>query len=148
MFKSPLSIKRSHNKKFILNLNNYRNTHYRVLNNLKIKYKEEMAPQIRKYKHHLDRCVIIYTVYAKSKRNFDVGNICSVHQKFFEDAFVEMGRLEDDGYRNIPMYICCFGGIDTTDPRVDIDIVVIDKDFNKVIKKKFNSILERIPKCK
>ena len=112
LFKSPLSQQATTRRKFILNLNNYRNTHYRVLNNVKIKYKEFMREQIEKtIKKRVDKCCIIYTVYKDDKRHFDIGNICSIHQKFFEDAVVELGKMEDDRYNNIPMCIYCLGGI-------------------------------------
>ena len=49
-FISPLKILKSKVREFILNLNQYRNTHYRVLNTCKINYKEHMKKQIKNAK--------------------------------------------------------------------------------------------------
>ena len=40
MISVPLVVSTSKNKKFILNLNNYRNAHYFILNTAKVKFKE------------------------------------------------------------------------------------------------------------
>lgn len=142
-FLSPLSIKAGR-KKFILNLNQYRNTHYRVTNNAKIKYKEFMEEQISKLKKKIGKSMVIYTVYKGDKRNFDVGNICAIHQKFFEDAMVELGKMDDDRYSLIPMSIFCFGGIDNKNPRVEIEVIPYRKGFIDKVNKKITSMLERL----
>ena len=49
-FISPLQLMVGLRKKFILNLNQYRNTHFRVLNYAKQLYKDWMKPQIIKSK--------------------------------------------------------------------------------------------------
>lgn len=120
-FKSPLClyIKK---KKFILNLNNYRNTHYRVLNSAKVFYKLYMKQQIEKIPRLQPPLQITYTVFKGDKRNCDIGNICSVHQKFFEDALVELGKLPDDNHNMIKKTIYEWGGIDKINPCVEIMI--------------------------
>lgn len=143
-FFSPCSIKVSSRKKFILNLNNYRAGHYRVLNKAKIEYKEFMKEQILKCKKKFSRVCIVYTVYQPSRRRFDIGNVCSVHQKFFEDALVELGRLEDDKYNCIPMCVYCFGGIDPDNPRVDIEVIDKDRNFFKKLYTKLDEIIKRL----
>lgn len=122
IFSSPLSLQVSTRRKFILNLNQYRNTHFRVLNNAKKLYKEAMKEQILSINKTISRCRITYTVYKGDKRGFDIGNICAVHQKFFEDALVELGKLEDDKYTYIPETMFKVGGIDIENPRVEIEI--------------------------
>lgn len=112
-------------KKFILNLNQYRNTHFRVLNYAKQLYKDWMKPQIIKSKKK-DKIIVVYKVYANSKRHYDVGNVCCVHEKFFEDAFVELGKLPDDNKEYIPLVIYMRGGVDKENPRVEIEVI----DFN------------------
>ena len=144
IFNSPLVLPATTKRKFILNLNNYRNTHYRILNGVKIKYKEFMKEQILSLKSKLNKCCIIYTVYKGDKRNFDIGNICSVHQKFFEDALVELGRLEDDRYINIPMCVFCMGGIDPENPRVVIEVVEYKRGFKNKILDMVKKIVERL----
>lgn len=138
LFISPLKIFASKAKQFILNLNQYRNTHYRVLNNCKINYKKYMESQIKKAKPQ-EKIICVYTVYAKSKRNFDLGNVCSVHQKFFEDAFVELGRLPDDNTQFIPLVIYKAGGIDKDKPRVEIEVLPWSKEsIDKIVEMLYN----------
>lgn len=120
---SPLSVKLSPRKQMILNLNNYRNLYYRTLNNAKIVYKEIMKePILEKVPDKLNKIAIQYKVFKGDRRRFDIGNVCSVHQKFFEDAFVELGKLDDDRHENIPLTFFTYGGIDRTRPRVEITI--------------------------
>ena len=120
-FSSPLQIFVG-KRKFILNLNNYRNTHYRVLNNAKVTYKLYMKKQIEKLPKLQPPIQITYTVFKGDKRNCDIGNICSVHQKFFEDALVELGKLPDDNHNMIKRTIYEWGGIDKLNPCVMIMI--------------------------
>ena len=63
-----------------------------------------------------------YTVYKGDKRNCDIGNICSVHEKFFEDALVELGKLPDDNHNMITKVTYEWGGIDKLSPSVMIMI--------------------------
>ena len=130
---SPLKVLASKVKSWILNLNQYRNTYFRTLNTVKINYKKEMQSQIAigpKY----NKVASIYTVYPGNKRLFDLGNVCCIHQKFFEDALVELGKLPDDNYTNLPLAVYIFGGVDTTNPRVEVDIVDLENEgLDKVI---------------
>ena len=142
-FISPLSVGVG-KAKFILNLNQYRNAHFRKTNNAKRKYKEFMREQIIKLKKKIGKCVFIYTVYKGDKRSFDIGNICAIHQKFFEDAVVELGKMDDDKYSLIPMCIFCYGGIDKENPRVEIEIIESNKGFIGKVKKRIDEILGRL----
>jgi hypothetical protein len=73
------------------------------------------------------KVLCVYKVYAGSKRSFDLGNVCSVHEKFFEDAFVELGRLPDDNIEFIPLVIYLGCGIDKDNPRVEIEVLDLTK---------------------
>ena len=125
-FISPLKVLASKTKSFILNLNQYRNTHFRVLNNCKINYKKIMEPQIKKAPK-FKRVLCLYKVYAATKRSFDLGNVCSIHEKFFEDALVELGRLADDNIDFIPLVIYMGCGIDREKPRVEVEVMELNK---------------------
>ena len=126
-FISPLKVLASKVRYFILNLNQYRNTHYRVLNNCKINYKEQMKKQISK-SPRFKKVLCVYKVYSGSKRSFDLGNVCSVHEKFFEDAFVELGKLEDDNIDFIPLVIYVGCGIDKDNPRVEVEVLELNEE--------------------
>lgn len=107
-------------KKVYLNLNEYRVLHYRTLNTAKVNYKLALSNQIRKIPKLTPPIKITYTVFKGDKRNCDVGNICSIHQKFFEDALVELGKLPDDNHNNIPVVEYRWGGVDKLNPCVEI----------------------------
>ena len=122
IYNSPLKVLATKLKGWILNLNQYRNTHFRTLNTVKINYKLAMESQIATGPKY-NKIACIYTVYPKDRRSFDVGNVCCIHQKFFEDALVELGKLPDDNYNYIPTVIYQFGGIDANNPRVTIEVI-------------------------
>ena len=112
-------------REFNLNLNAYRNAYFRTLNESKHKYKELIEDQLKdkpKYK----RVAIVYKVFKGDARRYDIGNIISIHQKYFEDALVECGKLPDDKASNIPMVLYTDGGIDRDNPRVEIKVYDID----------------------
>lgn len=141
-FISPMKVLASKRKMLRLNLNEYRNTHYRILNNAKINYKEFMKEQIQKAKR-LGKALFVYTVYPGSKRSFDIGNICCIHEKFFEDAFVELGKLEDDNANFLPLVVYMYGGIDKDNPRVDIEAMELNREsIDKVVEMMYNIIEE------
>jgi hypothetical protein len=118
---SPLSVAVSSNKNWILNLNNYRNTHFQTLNKTKVAYKNLMCSQIQSLPQY-SRAFITYTLYPKTKRKCDVSNICSVHDKYFCDALSELGKIPDDNYDYVPYVFYTFGEIDKDNPRVEIQI--------------------------
>ena len=118
---SPLSISVGR-RKFILNLNNYRNVHYLTLNRAKALYKEWMKKQINQLPRLTPPLVITYRVFKGDKRRCDTGNVCAIHQKFFEDALVELGKLPDDNHNIITRSVFEWGGIDKLNPCVEIMI--------------------------
>ena len=132
-FFSPLRVFMTKAKNFILNMNQYRNTHFRLLNHTKINYKKYMERQIIK-SDTFGRVVCIYTAYPKTNRKQDLGNVCSIHEKYFEDAMVEFGKLGDDNMKNIPLVIYRYGGVDPENPRVDIEVISIDNSIDDVVK--------------
>lgn len=118
---APLRVRRSKKKWFVLNLNQYRNTHFQVLNKAKREYKAILTDQIKKLPI-FKKIKLTYTLFPKTRRKTDIGNVLSIHQKFAEDSFVENGRIEDDDYLHIPMTIFEIGEVDPINPRVEITI--------------------------
>lgn len=117
----PLKVQISKKGYFALNLNVYRNAHYMTLNKAKVIFKELITPflvQIPKLKC----CSLEYVLYPKTNRLCDVSNVCSIVDKFFSDAFVEAGHLEDDNYTFIKDIKYRFGAVDPENPRVDVII--------------------------
>lgn len=118
---SPLSVPVSKNKKFILNLNNYRNAHYQTLNKSKQAYKAIIGWQIKKL-NPIKKAVIHYTLYPATNRLTDIGNVVSIHKKYFEDALTYYEVIPDDNYNHVISSSEFFGGIDKENPRVEIKI--------------------------
>jgi len=108
-------------KKVIINLNGYRNWHYLVSNIIKIKYKENIKDQLDGLvlKHPIS---LHFVLYKGSNRLSDRANVLSIHEKFFCDALVGCGCLEDDSDTYIKETKYSSGGIDRENPRVEIII--------------------------
>lgn len=117
----PLRVRRSKNKWFSLNLNQYRNAHYQVLNKTKIEFTKNIKEQLEGLPT-FEKCTFKYTLYPPNKRLCDVANICSVVDKYFSDAFVEAGKMEDDNYLFLPSVTYEIGEIDKDNPRVEVEI--------------------------
>jgi len=114
------------NKHFILNLNNYRNTHYHILNKAKQNYYLIIKSILRGVERKkYNKISIVYTLYPKTARMTDLDNVISIVQKFFQDALVKEGFIEDDNYNFIPENIQRIGTIDKNNPRVEIEILEI-----------------------
>jgi len=123
---SPLRVPQTQKKDFILNLNNYRNTHFRSLNTTKINYKKAVESQIKELPNYT-KIVVHYTIFPASHRRTDLGNVVSVHKKYFEDALVEFGKIEDDDYNHIIFNSESFGEVDKENPRVEIRITPVEE---------------------
>ena len=129
--KLPLEIYYSKNKKFILNLNNYRNAHYRVLATAKKLYSENLQASLKGIKPFTEPVVLEYTYFAKSNRRLDVSNPCSIIDKFTCDALVKAGVLADDSYNEIDKVIYKFGGVDKSDARCEL--VITPKKYYSLV---------------
>ena len=116
----PLSIK-LRRKSYALNLNLYRNTHYMTLNKLKVAFNSMVQDQIAQLPRYKS-VSLIYTLFPKTHRLCDVANICTIVDKFFCDALVNQGKLEDDNYIFVPHVEYRFGEIDKENPRVTVTI--------------------------
>ena len=127
----PLEVYYSKKKKFILNLNNYRNAHYRVLATAKKLYSENLQASLKGIKPFTEPVILEYTYFAKSKRRLDVSNPCSIIDKFTCDALVKAGVLADDSYNEIDKVIYKFGGVDKSDARCEL--VITPKKYYSLV---------------
>lgn len=107
--------------KFMLNLNVYRNTHYQILNQAKIKFKEIMTQQIMTLPEQIT-VKAHYELYLPNKRLCDISNYTTVINKFFQDALVELKKLPDDNYKYWLGMTDSFGGVDKENPRCEITL--------------------------
>jgi len=121
---SPLFVrltKTDKGKKYHLNLNQYRNWYYTTSNNIKKKYKELITDQIKDFKFE-GKISLTYTLFRGTKRKGDKMNVLCIHDKFFCDALVELGCIEDDNDEYIVEHVFKLGGYDKNNGRVEIII--------------------------
>ena len=109
-------------KKYYLNLNNYRNRHFIVSNNLKKLFKEFMKPQISKLKPIEWTIWLRFTYYARSKLVGDLENHCIVVDKFLQDALVENGIISEDNCNVVTEVHYIYWGISKENPWVVCEI--------------------------
>lgn len=117
----PLRVPISKKSDFILNLNDYRNAHFLVLNKAKVTFGERVRPLLKDLPA-MDQCSLEYTLYPATRRKCDVSNICSIVDKFFSDTLVDAGKLIDDNYEVVLGVQYLFGSVDKSNPRVDVTI--------------------------
>lgn len=110
-------------KRFVLNLNQYRNAHYQTLNRAKVEFKKAVEDQIKELPF-LPRVAITFTFHPGKGIIPDTANVCCIVEKFFCDALVELGKMKDDtrefvlGTQYLP------GERDPLNPRVEARIQV------------------------
>ena len=125
-FSIPLSIilprVTKKDKNVILNLNNYKTTHYQTLNEAKQKFTEIVEiPEFHAEVIHID-----YDIYPKTEHIFDTNNVGSILDKFLCDAIVARGYIPDDNYKHIPeMPHGRPIKVDKKNPRAEVTITII-----------------------
>src|SRR5690242_17215389 len=100
----PLKVRVSKKREFTLNLNQYRNTHFQVLNKAKVIFEGVVGPLLKGIPS-LDGCTLEYRLFPSSRQLCDVANVCSVVDKFFSDTLTSQGKLEDDNYTFVPKVV-------------------------------------------
>ena len=116
----PLYITNRSNRRRWLTMNNYRNWHYQVSNDIKRRFKSEITPLLDF--RFAGKIKIEYFYFAPDKRTRDLMNVISVVDKFFQDAMVENGCIESDDLSTVVEVNSCYMGIDREDPRLDVMI--------------------------
>ena len=112
--KLPMRFRTSSKKVTALNLNVYRNLHYRSLTALKHKAQDHGKKLLREAKvPPLGRIRLRYQVFIKTKRELDISNVCSIVDKFFSDTLQHAGIIEDDNWKFIDDVSFGFGGFST-----------------------------------
>lgn len=127
----PLYMQVSKKKKFILNLNNFRNAHFRTLSKAKNMYNDIVAALAPKIDYTILKCEIEYVYHHGSARSFDISNPCSIIDKFACDGLTHLGYWKDDNYKTIGNVKYTVADIDRDNPRCDMIITVIKKKKKK-----------------
>lgn len=115
----PIYVKVSKKNTFSINLNEYRNAHFHVLNKAKVVFAEMIAPVLATIPAMLTT-KLHFKLFFGSNRDVDTANVCSIVEKFFCDAMVSHGILEDDNRRFLVGSTSDFGGVDTKNQRVEV----------------------------
>tara|TARA_R110000803_G_scaffold63771_1_gene124485 strand:+ start:252 stop:641 length:390 start_codon:yes stop_codon:yes gene_type:complete len=123
----PLEVYYSKKKKFILNLNNYRNAHYRILSSAKRIYTDDLVPRLKVFTSFSEPVSLEYTYYARSNRRLDISNPCSIIDKFTCDALVKAEIIEDDSFKQVVEVVYKFGGVEKDNPRCELVIAAVDR---------------------
>lgn len=131
----PLTVmlprKKSAGRNVILNLNHYRNDHHMILNPAKIVHKDSVAWALTMAHGYIARArelmpeppyLFTYTLYPKDARGYDLANVCSIVQKFTDDALIELGIIEDDNFRIVRAVNYRYGEVDKLRPRAELEI--------------------------
>lgn len=120
-------------KKFILNLNNYRNAYQFTLATAKREYHKLIAP-LFDGGSTFDKAFLIYVYHHGNQRRIDTMNTCSIINKFTEDTITELGLWEDDDSKHVVGHMILPGTVSKEDPRCNLTIMPW-KDVNDIIMK-------------
>ena len=89
--------KKTKDKVFHLNLNDFRNTHYQTLSQAKRAFSPIVIPGY----FTAEKIRITYHIQKKTKRRFDTGNVFAIVDKFFLDWLVINEYIPDDNCNNV-----------------------------------------------
>jgi hypothetical protein len=121
---SPIYIKlgkTSKAKNHSLNLNQYRNWHFRTSSAIKNAYQEIIAGKVAGLSFK-GKIGLEFKLFKRDKRHIDRANFCCIVEKFFCDTLVKEGVIEDDNDKFISYSLYTTGGVDKHDPRCEITI--------------------------
>ena len=121
----PLFVQKSAKKRLYINLNGYRNWHFRDQHLTKELF-EQIARAKLKGIPKQEKVHLHYVLYSPSKHRRDLMNVIAIVDKYFSDALSKTGILVDDNTDYIVSVSTAFGGVDNADPRVSVTIVPVD----------------------
>lgn len=122
----PLKVKLG-KQDYIINLNQYRNWHYHVMNGVKKAYQERAAQEICRLPR-MEKIRLEFKLFKGSLRKCDRANVLSIHEKFFCDALTKCKIIEDDSDEFIESTTYLSGELDRKNPRVEITITNLSGD--------------------
>ena len=127
----PLGVRKPNGKWIPFSGSWYRNAYFHESNKVKVHYTETLAAlQLKNHSPMVGVVYSLFVVFKPNKRRLDTDNYTTVHKKFFNDAMVKYGIIEDDDSETAALQISCYGGIDKDNPRVDI---YVTQDLEKII---------------
>lgn len=125
----PTFVQVSTKKRVALNLNGYRNWHYRVQHLTKQLFEQIVREKLKgipkQSKVHLH-----YVLYGATNQRRDLMNVIAVVDKYFSDALPKSGVLDDDNSEIIVSISTEYGGVDRTNPRVSVTIIPVTEPMS------------------
>ena len=125
-FTLPLTVtlprKTKKDKRVSININWYRNANYMESNSVKKAYKEIISDQFGGLRRPDGKISCRYKYYAARNNSPDLDNFIGCHKKFFQDAMVDLGFIDDDNINFIVRNSEEYCGIDRENPRVEVEI--------------------------
>jgi hypothetical protein len=109
-----------------LNLNVFRNQHHYKTNHQKVQFHKLFKKQLEATPK-LGKIWLHYEVHPKTRVRLDTMNPGSIVDKFFSDALVEHGVIEDDNYHYVVFNSFSFGFVDKINPHVLVTIIEIEQ---------------------
>ena len=106
-------------KKFILNLNTFRNTNPFTLGAAKDTYSEIVKSLVTEVVHY-NKAKITFTYYHGNNRRLDKSNPCCIIEKFACDELTKLGFWDDDDSIHVPTTVFKWGGVDSQNPRCEL----------------------------
>ena len=129
-FTLPLMVmlprKRGPDRKFSVNMNTFTGIKPFTYDSAKKAYRDYMEEQLTSVEPANGTISITYDYYARMNNSPDMDNFVSAGMKFFQDAMVNHGFIEDDNVHFIPCYSARYMGIDRKNPRIVAKITVLD----------------------
>lgn len=108
-----------------LNLNNYRNNHHAINNDIKQRYNglmEQLVIETFSDVKIVGPIRVDYELFVGTRRLLDISNVLSIVDKCFMDVLVKVGVIEDDNFDHVVEVRYLFGGYEKGEERVGISI--------------------------
>lgn len=120
----PLFVQVSKNKRFMLNLNVYRNTHHQTLSKAKVNYAALVKPLLARIPRNLGPVHLTYTLFPRTKAELDTANVLCIIDKFFCDCLVAEKVLSDDNHKIVLTIKFEYGHVDPVNPRAEVTLTL------------------------
>lgn len=111
--------------KVSVNLNWFRSAHHRNYDAAKVAYANHMKEQLTSVDGPKGKLHINYDYYAARNNSPDLDNFVGAAKKFFQDAMVKHGFIEEDNVNVIVSASEKYCGIDRANPRIEATIQVL-----------------------
>ena len=122
-----LPMKRVKDKRFSVDINFIRGANRFDYNKAKIQYKHMIADQFDGLPKNVGRITVHYEYYAAINNSPDLDNFVGGAKKFFQDAMVYHGLIEDDNVNFIGFNSERYCGKDGENPRIVAKVNVLDE---------------------